>query len=413
MPGLLDFLFQGQGGQGGGLLGMLGQQGGQGGMQMGADGMPMQISPGPQQQMLNVPNLPQQQPMQQPGMTPQMPQGGGMAGSLDPSFFANQVRQNQQPPGMLFNADSGLLGGMRGALNQISDPQGQRQQQAIQNYLAVKAAEEKPQYMKIQDPATGIERLVQIQPFGRGAGYVNPAEPSGAAPAPADTSIPPGSDVKTVREARGKAAVANEEDAVKSAKAAADFAPAIDQAVAAYERAHAAGATGPVIASPAGRAIGKYVTGSDAEKARQDYDLAIASVKARVTAAQNKGEGQVSNFERQMYGAQFPDLQALDPQSQLQVLRQLQAQTHQTVAAGKIPALGQTPSVTPVLNRPSIPGGLPQQGAPPAQGAPAAPGGPAIAPPSAPVRVTTQAQYNLLPSGSPYIAPDGSPRTKR
>lgn len=403
MPGLLDFLFQGQGGQGGGLFGNMGQQGGQ---QMGPDGMPMQIMPGPQQQGLNVPNLP-------PPQMGQQPQAPGMAGSLDPSFFANQVRQNQQPPGLLFNADSGPLGGLRGALNQIGDPQGQKQQQAIQNYLAVKAAEEKPQYQVIEDPNSGIKRLVAIQPFGRGVSYINPTEPGGRAPAPADTSIPPGSDVKTVREARGKAAVANEEEAVKSAKAAADFAPAIDQAVAAYERAHAAGATGPVIASPIGRVVGKYVTGSDAEKARQDYDLAIAAVKARVTAAQNKGEGPVSNFERQMYGAQFPDLQALDPQSQLQVLKQLQAQTHQTVSAGKIPALGQAPSVTPVLNRPSIPGGLPQQGAPPAQDAPAAPAGPAITPPSAPVRVTTQAQYNLLPSGSPYIAPDGSPRTKR
>lgn len=387
MAGLLDFLFQG--GQGGGLLG------GMGGQQMA--GAPMQISPGPQQQMLNVPNaMPQQSP--------------SMAGSLDPSFFANQVRQNQQPPGLLFGADSGLLGGLRGALNQIGDPQGQRQQQAIQNYLAVKAAEEKPQYQVIEDPNTGIKRMVQIQPFGRGVTYVNPTEPGGASAAPGiDPSIPPGADVKTVREKRGAAAVANEEDAVKSAKAAADFQPIVDQAVSAYERAIKAGAIGPLAASSVMRAnekynpLASYIVDPEREKARQDYDIAKAALQARITAAQNKGEGQVSNFERQMYAAQFPDLQSLEPQKQLEYLKQIQAQTKQTVGAGRIPGIGQAPQVGAVLSRPTI-GGL--------DVAPAA-GTPPATPQAAPMRVQNKSAYDALPSGASYIAPDGSLRTKR
>lgn len=397
--GLLDFLFS-QGGQGGGLLGSLGQQGGQ---QMGPDGMPMQISPGPQQQMLNVPNLPQQQPMMpsqgMPGMTPQN-QAPGMAGSLDPSFFANQVRQNQQPAGLLFNADSGLLGGMRGALNQIGDPQGQRQQQAIQNYLAVKAAEEKPQYMKVQDPNTGIDRLVQIQPFGRGASYLNPNEPGGqGGPPQPNPAIPAGADVKTYREKIGAAAAANEEDAVKSAKAAADMQPHIDKMTAAYERAIELNAIGPYAGSTPARMLNKYVVGGEGEKARQDYELAKAAVQARITAAQNKGEGAVSNYERGLYAAQFPDLQMLDPHSGLATLKQIQQQTGQTIGAGKIPSMGQAPAVAPVLNRPAV-------------GAPSSPAGPAIAPPSGAIRLTSKAQFDMLPSGSTFIAPDGSTRRK-
>jgi hypothetical protein len=384
---------------------------------MGPDGMPMQISPGPQQQMLNVPNMPQQQP----GMMPQN-QNPGMAGSLDPSFFANQVRQNQQPPGLLFNADSGMLGGLRGALNQISDPQGQRQQQAIQNYLAVKAAEEKPQYQVVEDPNSGVKRLVQIQPFGRGASYVNPSEPGaaggGAPPQPPPGAVP-GADLHTMREATAKAAVANQEEAVKSAKAAADLAPHIEEMHKAYEDAIKLGATGPISASPYfGRPISTGLAvlgdatglGTDTnqkgkESARQRYEIAKSAVQARITAAQNKGEGQVSNFERAMYAAQFPELTALDPETQLKTLTQIRDQARQTTAAGQIPALGQAPQVSAVLNRPSVSGG--------ASGAPAPPAGPAIAPPSAPVRVMTQAQYNLLPPGSPYIDPKGVPRTKQ
>lgn len=380
MPGLLDFLFQGQGG---GILG------GQGGVQMGADGMPMQVNPGPQQQMLNVPNAPPQ------------PSPQGMAGSLDPSFFANQVRQTQQQPGLFFGADSGMLGGLRGALNQIGDPQGLRQQHAIQNYLAVKAAEEKPQYQIVDDPATGAKRIVMLQPFGRGASYVNPSEPAGGPPSVRDPSIPAGADIKTVREKRGAAAVANEEDAVKSAKAAADFQPIVDQAVAAYERAIGQNAIGPYAGSAPMRLFNKYGAGGEAEKARQDYDIAKAALQARITAAQNKGEGQVSNFERQMYAAQFPDLTALDPENQLKYLKQIQEQTRQTVGAGKIPSIGQAPQVGAVLNRPTVSGASPAASSPPA------------APQAAPTQVQNKAAYDALPSGAPYIAPDGSVRTKR
>jgi hypothetical protein len=417
MPGLFDFLMQN--GQGGGLLGSFGQQGG---VQMGPDGMPMQMPMGASQQPMQI-SPPQQQAMMPPmpqGMPPQNP---GMAGSLDPSFFANQVRQSQQPPGLMFNADTGVLGGLRGALNQIGDPQGQRQQQAIQNYLAVKSAEEKPQYMQVDDPVTGAKRIVQIQPFGRGASYVNPSEPGGGGAPVRDPTIPVGADIKTVREARAKAAVANEEDSVKSAKAAADLAPHINEMHDAYDAAIKAGAIGPVMGSSFERANEKYnplfrtgmIGNPQAEAARQRYEIAKAAVQARITAAQNKGEGAVSNYERSMYGAQFPELTAMDPETQIKTLRQIRDQNRQTIEAGKIPSIGQAPQVGAVLDRPAVgaPPAMPPQGQLAPQTQPASPAGPAIAPPSAPIKISSQADYARLPSGSSYVAPDGSMRTKR
>jgi hypothetical protein len=184
-------------------------------------------------------------------------------------------------------------------------------------------------------------------------------------------AVPPGVDPKEYRKRLADAHVTNQEAAVKDAKAAADFQPIVDQAVAAYERAMKAGAIGPVMGSAPARFNETYnplarnemggmnplYADPERENARQDYDKAKAALQARITAAQNKGEGAVSNFERQMYAAQFPDLTMMDPAKGLQYLRQIQAQTKQTVGTGSIPALGQAPVVQNVLDRPSIPGG--------------------------------------------------------
>lgn len=182
--------------------------------------------------------------------------------------------------------------------------------------------------------------------------------------------VPPGVDPKEYRKRLADAHVTNQEDAVKSAKAAADFQPIVDQAVAAYERAIGQSAIGPYAGSAPTRMLNKYVVGGEAEKARQDYEIARAALQARITAAQNKGEGAVSNFERQMYAAQFPELTAMEPEKQLEYLKQIQAQTKQTAAAGQIPSLGQAPQVGAVMQRPSVGGPAPQppQAAPPRAG---------------------------------------------
>jgi hypothetical protein len=154
-----------------------------------------------------------------------------------------------------------------------------------------------------------------------------------------------------VREKRSQAFVSNEEAATQNAKAAADFKPLMDQAVSAYERATKAGGIGPIVASVPGR-FGGAIAHTGAEKARQDYDTALAGIQARIVAAQNKGEGQVSNFERAMYASQFPNLQRLDPEDQIKYLKQLQAHTNQTIETGGKSMLGKQPSI--VTNRPAI-----------------------------------------------------------
>lgn len=405
MAGLIDFLFANQ--NGGGLLG-LGQQ------------QPMNIQP----------------PAQQAGVM-QQPQG------IDPQMFARMIQPQQ--PSMLDNpfvhlglglaggntAGEGIANGLKG-LQSYQANQGQQQQLALANYIGLtklqleqKAAEEKPQYQKIKG-ADGQEHIVLLQPYGHGANYVNPQ----GAP-PADPTIPAGVNGMAVTQARGKAFAANEEDAVKSAKAAADLQPHINEMHDAYDAAIKAGAVGPVVASaPAryaatgmaslGNATGLGSTSAPMEAARQRYDIAKAAVQARITAAQNKGEGSVSNYERSMYAQQFPELTALDPDTQIKTLRQIRDQNQQTIAAGKIPAIGQAPQVGAVLDRPAVtpqaapmsaPGATPQPGAPP-QAAPASPAGPSIAPPSAPIKVSSKAQFDMLPSGSTFVAPDGTTRRK-
>lgn len=349
-------------------------------------------------------------PINNYGQAQQM--GGGYPGGIDPAIIKALGGQQPNPLltfGLGLASGNTAAEGIRGALNQIADPEGRRAQMAIQNYIALKklgleerAAQEKPQYQISEDPNTGLKRIVLLQPYGQGASYVNPTEPGGASAPPTQpiAGLPPGADVKTAREKLAAAAIANQEEAVKSAKAAADFQPVIDQAVEAYQRAIDTNAVGPISGSKAARAFNTYSgIGAEGEKARQDYDRAKAAVAARITASQNKGEGAVSNFERQMYSAQFPDLTNLDPQSQLRYLKQIQAQTAQTAKAGQITGLGQTPETSAVMNRPSIPGGL----QPPGQQAPAA----GIPQPK------TKAEYDALPSGSPYLDPNGTPRTKK
>ena len=60
-------------------------------------------------------------------------------------------------------------------------------------------------------------------------------------------------EAKTMREARAKAVIANEEDAVKSARAAAEFKPALDEMTNAYEALVKAGGIGPIQGSQYGR----------------------------------------------------------------------------------------------------------------------------------------------------------------
>jgi hypothetical protein len=365
--GLFDFLM-GQGGQGGGLLGFGNQ--------------PMQINPEMQQQGQGLLSMQGQMP---PGMSmPGMPQQG-------PQQYGGLM-------GMLGVPNNGFMDSMRGSLDQIADPMGQRQQNAMRNYIALqqlelqrKGLEEKPQIVW-QDGPDGSK--VPYRVGAMGSGITQMPIQGQPPPNPNAPPVPPGMDPKIFKKEITEAEVKNQQEAVKSAKAAAELKPIIDEALAAYEEAHKVGAIGPAAGSawlgrPADTAGAMLEQGlglpnqisTKREAARQRYDRAQAALQARATQAQNAGQGAVSNYERELFSRPIPNLQALDPVEAMNVFKQLKAQTEQTVNAGRIPSLGRAPHVEGVLNRPSIPGGLtapqPPAGAP---APPAAPQGPAAQP---------------------------------
>jgi hypothetical protein len=150
---------------------------------------------------------------------------------------------------------------------------------------------------------------------------------------------------KIVAEKTAGAIVNNQEDAIKSAKAAAELKPALDEMTTSYEDLIKKGGIGPIVgAGPDyGPRKAAAIFHTENEDLRQRYDTAVAKVKALVTAAQNKGEGTVSNYERMMYAQQFPQLTASNPASQLPFLKQLQQTTAAAIEAGRGSALGAAP----------------------------------------------------------------------
>jgi hypothetical protein len=423
--GLLDFLFSG--GQGGGLLGNMGQPqpiNGYAGMQT-----PASMGQG---QLIG-------------------PSGNPYPGGMDPMLYASRALQASQPsPGILQGGN--FMDALRSGLGQIADPQGQRSQEALRNYIALKqlgiqekAAEEKPQIMKITDQ-NGVERIVLIPPYGKAPpSYINPIDPATgtAAPPQSPINLPPGADVPTARKKLAEEAITNQQQAVQDAKTAASGMPLLEEARAAYKNAMDLGAIGPYSASKyigrpldeAGAALEQTLglpnkISTPIEAARQRYDKAMSALQLHANPF--KGQGAVSNFERSLASRQYPGLTAINPQDQLAVIDSMIAENKRTVEAGKIPSLGQAPQVGAVLNRGEInPGNAmpapqlqmtpPQQvqqgqgapiAAPAPQGAPAPQMQPATpaAPQAPPVRVTSMAQARALPPDTLFIDPNGIPR---
>lgn len=127
------------------------------------------------------------------------------------------------------------------------------------------------------------------------------------------------------QEAQTAAAAAKDElkqkaDRQKAQQQAADIAPVYERALDAYERALKLGAIGPWAASGFMRAGGS-LAGTPAESARRDYEKAIAELKLRKGQEFMKGQGAVSDRERAMLAEMFPDINASNPESQINILR--------------------------------------------------------------------------------------------
>jgi hypothetical protein len=195
-----------------------------------------------------------------------------------------------------------------------------------------------------------------------------PTASPAAAPAPAVPTAPPastGPDVavtpsfKAQRQELGKKTAEIQAEQVKDAKAAADLQPLLDDVVNSWEklsrfrREGVNTALGPVVGSDIGRAPTKLFGGSEEERLRHTYEQALNTLKAQATAAFNKGQGAVSNYERQLYAAIFPGFTTTNPEYDLAYLRQMQDKSRQTAKLGRETEIGkQVPSY--LTERPKI-----------------------------------------------------------
>ena len=105
----------------------------------------------------------------------------------------------------------------------------------------------------------------------------------------------------------------------KEAEAAANILPVLQRTRDDYAAAIQKNAVGPYSASGFNRTIANTF-GTDAEAARKAYDLDLSNLSALSTAALNKGQGAVSNFERQLYQKRFPGLDSGTPKVGLKAL---------------------------------------------------------------------------------------------
>jgi hypothetical protein len=105
----------------------------------------------------------------------------------------------------------------------------------------------------------------------------------------------------------------------------------------------------------------------------------------------------VSEWERKLFGLALPGFTDLDPQEQIRVIKDLRETMVSDMKSGRASPLSATPAMSQEMNR-----GAQQQGqTTPAQAA--QPSG----------RPVSKAEYDALPSGAQYMAPDGKMRTKR
>jgi hypothetical protein len=206
-----------------------------------------------------------------------------------------------------------------------------------------------PQAAGLANPEEGPPyQVAQAGPLT--VGPPSQQEPT-AQPRPGEVGGPPlRPDIKEQRKELGKKIIDQQTDMVKSAQAAREMQPLFDEGIKAWQdlmKTSRGGYNigfGPIFGSTAGR-VPAALLGTEEEKIRQRFDTSMAAIRARITAIQNKGEGAVSNYERQLYAMQFPDLTKVDPASQLNFLTQQRAIANQFVDAAKETDVGRASTI--------------------------------------------------------------------
>ena len=177
-------------------------------------------------------------------------------------------------------------------------------QQAFQKFPV-----EKPQLVERKRP-DGTTEQVWLRPGETTGPVVGSTEAAGAV------------DEDTLRKERAKAQVKSEEVAVTKRKVYENVSPFLDRAEAAYTKLKGLNAVGPVSASGTSRFIGG-VFGTEAEKARQDYEAASKELELMKAQISMKGQGQITESERRILQLTLPRLDAADAETGLTTLSEM------------------------------------------------------------------------------------------
>lgn len=214
------------------------------------------------------------------------------------------------------------------------------------------------------------------------------------------TPVPPGVDPKAWRIELAKKIADQEAANLQSATQLKNYMPHVDRAMAAYEKLGNMNAIGPVAASAPNRMVAGALHGtmlgdvnnwSTAEATRQEYEAAKSQLELLQAQISLKGQGAVSDAERRLLAITLPRLDAADPKTGLETLRVIRS------VMGKVISDADAGALRRAQSRPQQPQSV---GSPNASQA--APTNKAI----------TKAEYDALPSGSTFTAPDGSKRVK-
>jgi hypothetical protein len=135
---------------------------------------------------------------------------------------------------------------------------------------------------------------------------------------PRDPSIPAGVDEETYKKEKAKGAVKNEAATLASKRSAQEVMPYIDDAIDAYSKLVKGGGLGQVAAWGPNRVLESSL-GTNMESERQRYERALNNINTMVNVF--KGQGAVSDFERKLMQARFPEMNVINGQAGLDELK--------------------------------------------------------------------------------------------
>jgi hypothetical protein len=176
----------------------------------------------------------------------------------------------------------------------------------------VKTPDDKPPHtFDAVDPVSGRKVTMMVGKDGKAVPVAVPERPR-------DPSIPAGVDEETYKKEKAKGAVKNEAATLASKRSAQEVMPYIDDAIDAYSKLVKGGGLGQVAAWGPNRVLESSL-GTNMESERQRYERALNNINTMVNVF--KGQGAVSDFERKLMQARFPEMNVINGQAGLDELK--------------------------------------------------------------------------------------------